>query len=100
MNHLHESNLPPGVTESMIPGNSRRDIAIQRAWEKVEDGLNAGGVPCWLSDAVLGGRSTDIFTVSRRLNWLYELCDGYAGCSEIVQAIEEARNIAAEASEW
>jgi len=106
----HESNLPPGVTESMIPGNSKRDIAIQRAWEKIEEEL--GDLPGWLSDAILGDRTTDLGTVASRLDWLYE-CDWDARDApanptaedlwrgrSYRDAIEEARNIAAEASEW
>lgn len=31
------SNLPPGVTESMIPGNRPEDIAEERFWEELWD---------------------------------------------------------------
>lgn len=31
------SNLPPGVTESMIPGNRPEDIAYEELWERVYD---------------------------------------------------------------
>ena len=37
------NNLPDGVTPSMIPGNSSREIRIERAMEKAEeevDGIN------------------------------------------------------------
>lgn len=29
-------NLPPGVTENMIPGNRAKDLAWDRAWEKAD----------------------------------------------------------------
>jgi hypothetical protein len=32
-------NLPPGVTESMIPGNRPEDIAWEKAWETLEKRL-------------------------------------------------------------
>jgi len=31
------SNLPPGVTESMIPGNRPEDIEWDQLWEKIND---------------------------------------------------------------
>ena len=35
------SNLPPGVTESMIPGNRPEDMARESAEEKLLDALSA-----------------------------------------------------------
>ena len=50
-------NLPPGVTPSMLPGNSPREIAVERAMEEARDEIS--GATDRLRDAVL--RLTDVF---------------------------------------
>ena len=39
------SNLPPGVTSSMIPGNSPEDALAEEMWEKALQAAHDAGYP-------------------------------------------------------
>ncbi len=87
------SNLPDGVTERMIPGNSRRDEFLQNKMEQIEGELDV--LPGWLQDAITKGG--DFSQITERCNWLYEKLkeDG----TRTIGALEEARNLAQMADE-
>lgn len=38
------SNLPPGVTESMLPGNRPEDVLFDRAYGDLCEGLDKAGI--------------------------------------------------------
>ena len=70
-----EWNLPPGVTPSMLPGNSRKEVAVERAMEKAQELVGETldvlyGVPITLRDACDDGPEEaqhDICNVQDRL---------------------------------
>jgi hypothetical protein len=47
------SNLPPGVTENMIPGNRPEDMAEEAFWEALYDGLTTERVEAIEADEFL-----------------------------------------------
>ena len=77
-------NLPPGVSPSMLPGNSDRDMWLEKQREKIEEKLDI--LPVWLSTAVFGNEEDN--AIAERCNFLYDMGD------DIIEALEEARNLA------
>ena len=91
-------NLPPGATPSMIPGNSSRDVWLEKQMEKIEVELDK--LPGWLGDAILSSRHTvdDFAAIAEKCDSLYKIItldDDGAVCN----ATEEARNLAQQVEE-
>ncbi len=93
-------NLPPGVHERDIPGNSRQDEWSEKQMGLIGDELDK--LPGWLSNAINGQVGDDFDTIAKRCSWLYELFveDLHTEqLSNALPAIEEARNLAQEAED-
>ncbi len=89
-------NLPPGVSPSMIPGNSSRDVWLEKQMEKIEVELDK--LPPWLNDAITSYGKADFSRIAEHCNSLYKIVtldDNGVVCN----AIEEARNLAQQAEE-
>ena len=79
------SNLPPGVTESMIPGNRPEDIA----WEKLLDEIGDSGLDHDEARARWESQP-DLLALCKDIRKIYTNCLSMADMEKLDEAIASA----------